>query len=90
MKVRKSLILVAVGFVVLKFAPEIWTSQIKLNKLKTDLKILKEKKNTLDQDILSYENEMKNLDVDFYKEKIVREKLKMVKDGEVIYKTVKK
>ena len=84
--------IIAVLFVLLNlasFAPNIYRSYIKVDKLENELFAIKETENNIREKIESYDREIENLkDID-NREKIVRDKLQMVKPGEKIYRVAK-
>ena len=86
---RVGLVLIALSIVV-GVIPRIYKSFIKIQKLTSELNLLKHRKQELNDEIRRYKINTDRLKDDFYKEKEVREKLKMVKPGEHIYKVLVK
>lgn len=86
---RVVLVLIALSIVV-GVTPRIYKSFIKIQKLTFELNALKYRKQELNDEIRRYKINTDRLKDDFYKEKEVREKLKMVKPGEHIYKVLVK
>lgn len=86
---RVGLVLIALSIVV-GVTPRIYKSFIKIQKLTSELNLLKHRKQELNDEIRRYKINTDRLKDDFYKEKEVREKLKMVKPGEHIYKVLVK
>lgn len=79
---------VAIGLFSLKVVPQINNNISKRKNLETEIKITENKIEQLKEQILKYENFIKKLETDFEQEKIARNKLKMVKENEVIYKLI--
>nr|WP_240934740.1 septum formation initiator family protein [Fusobacterium sp. FSA-380-WT-3A] len=88
MKYKRFIVIFFSSIVVFAFIPRIYRSYEKITRLNAELTSLKEKKDILNENIKEYERDIKNLDNEFYREKLVREKLKMVKPGEEIYKVL--
>lgn len=86
---RVGLVLIALSIVV-GVIPQIYKSFVKIQKLNSELNALKYRKQELNDEIRRYKINTDRLKDDFYKEKEVREKLKMVKPGEHIYKVLVK
>lgn len=86
---RVGLVLIVLSIVV-GVTPRIYKSFIKIQKLTSELNLLKHRKQELNDEIRRYKINTDRLKDDFYKEKEVREKLKMVKPGEHIYKVLVK
>ena len=86
---RVGLVLIVLSIVV-GVTPRIYKSFIKIQKLTSELNALKYRKQELNDEIRRYKINTDCLKDDFYKEKEVREKLKMVKPGEHIYKVLVK
>lgn len=84
--------IVAVLFIlfnIASFAPNIYRSYIKISKLEKEIATIKEAQCSIKEKIQMYDNEIEDLkDID-NKEKIVRNKLQMVKNGEIIYRVIK-
>lgn len=70
------------------FIPQIVRSNIKYEKNMRKVKDIEVQIAVMEEQIADYGNKTKALEDPFYIEKIGREKLKMVKDGEKIYKLV--
>ena len=79
-------IILLVSAVVIGFSPSIYKSILKISILKKELHSYKERHNNLNHEIDDYIFNIENLNKDFYKEKIARSKLQLVKQGEQIYK----
>ena len=86
---RVILVLFALSMIVI-VTPQIYKSFVKIQKLTSELNLLKHRKQELNDEIRRYKINTDRLKDDFYKEKEVREKLKMVKPGEHIYKVLVK
>lgn len=86
---RVGLVLIVLSIVV-GVTPRIYKSFVKIQKLTSELNLLKYRKQELNDEIRRYKINTDRLKDDFYKEKEVREKLKMVKPGEHIYKVLVK
>lgn len=86
---NKVLIILFVLGINSSFVPKIYRSFIKVEKLNTNLKILKEEKKDILKSINTYEEKKEKLNINYYKEEIARNYLKMVKPGEKIYKVIK-
>ncbi|WP_177162404.1 septum formation initiator family protein [uncultured Fusobacterium sp.] len=86
---RVGLVLIVLSIVV-GVTPRIYKSFVKIQKLTSELNLLKHRKQELNDEIRRYKINTDRLKDDFYKEKEVREKLKMVKPGEHIYKVLVK
>lgn len=71
------------------FIPKIHRSYIKIKKLNKNLIILKKEKRELLDSINTYNEDIKKLKIEYYKEEIARNQLKMIKPGEQIYKVIK-
>lgn len=84
--------ILAVLFILLNlasFAPNIYRSIVKVSKLENELLSIRETENSIRERIESYDKEMEDLkDID-NREKMVRDKLQMVKPGEKIYRVAK-
>ena len=79
----------AVLFIILNlasFAPNIYRSYMKVSKLEKELAELKKTKISIEEQIERYNQEIESLKEISTKEKIVRNKLQMVKPGEIIYR----
>ncbi len=68
------------------FVPSIYRSHIKVVKLENELCTLKETQKNIKEEIENYEKETEALKDISNREKIVRNKLQMVKPGEIIYR----
>lgn len=71
------------------FAPNIYRSFVKISKLENELSSLKETEKNLIEKIDNYNKETESLKDDYNKEKLIRNKLQMVKPGEIIYRVTK-
>lgn len=76
-------------FIVASFTPGIYRSFVKVSKLERELKELKNKQYNLEERISNYEKDIEDLKNTDTKEKVVRNKLQMVKPGEIIYRVTK-
>ncbi len=79
----------AVLFIILNlasFAPNIYRSYVKVSKLEKELAELKKTEISIEEQIEKYNQEIESLKEISTKEKIVRNKLQMVKPGEIIYR----
>lgn len=81
------IILVIVLYV---FVPQIYRSYIKVNKLKSEKKQLLKKIELEKNKIEEYNKHIDELNDEFYREKISRDELQMVKEGEEIYRLINK
>ncbi len=72
------------------FVPQIYRSCIKINKLKNERKQLAKKIELEKNKIEEYNKRIEELKDEFYREKISRDELQMVKEGEEIYRLIKK
>ncbi|WP_410207685.1 septum formation initiator family protein [Fusobacterium sp.] len=72
------------------FFPHIYRSWIKLKKLDEDMLILYTRIQTLQLQIEGYKNRIGDMDDDFQREKVARNKLQMVKEQEEIYRFINK
>lgn len=68
------------------FAPNIYRSYVKVSKLEKELAELKKTEISIEEQIEKYNQEIESLKEISTKEKIVRNKLQMVKPGEIIYR----
>ena len=76
-------------FTIASFAPNMYRSCIKISKLENEISSLKESQCSIKEKIKMYEEETEKLkDID-NREKMVRDKLQMVKHGEKIYRVTK-
>ena len=76
-------------FTIASFAPNIYRSCVKISKLEKEISSLKESQCSIKEKIKMYEEETEKLkDID-NREKMVRDKLQMVKHGEKIYRVTK-
>lgn len=71
------------------FIPSIYRSNAKIEKFEKELANLESKKKDIKVSIDYYEKEIKSLEKIENKEKVVRNKLQMVKPGEIIYRVIK-
>ena len=74
---------IILAIVLYVFVPQIYRSYIKVNKLKSEKKQLLNK-------IEKYNKRIEELKDEFYREKISRDELQMVKEGEEIYRLINK
>lgn len=72
----------------LKVIPQIKNNISKKENLENEIKIAEIKIEQLKEQILKYENFIQKLESDFEQEKIARNKLKMIRENEVIYKLI--
>lgn len=82
------LVFLFIGGNLAKFGPQIVRSKIKIEKNSKKIMELEIEKKILIQEISEYQEKLGALNTPFYLEKIGREKLKMVKEGEKIYQLV--
>lgn len=66
--------------------PQIYRSCVKINKLKAEKNQIIEKIQLEKNKIEEYNNSIKALEDEFHREKISRDRLQMIKDGEEIYR----
>ena len=71
------------------FVPNIYRSHIKVSKLEKEVSSLKEAQCAINEKILSYDKNIEALKDINNREKMVRNKLQMVKHGEIIYRVTK-
>lgn len=79
----------AVLFIILNlasFVPSIYRSCVKVSKLRNELAELKQTEENIKEQIENYNREIESLKDINNREKIVRNKLQMVKSGEIIYR----
>ncbi|MBS9775651.1 MAG: septum formation initiator family protein [Fusobacterium sp.] len=69
---------------------QIMTNRSKNQNIKNEIMKVDEKIEKTDIEIEKYDKFIANLENDFEQESIARNKLKMIKEGEVIYKLIKK
>ncbi|MDY5305016.1 FtsB family cell division protein [Fusobacterium gastrosuis] len=84
-------ILISLGIISLfslNVVPQIKNNISKKENLETEIENTTKKIALLDEQIIKYDNFIKKLETDFEQEKIARNKLKMIKENEVIYKLV--
>ena len=79
-----------IGLFSLNIIPQIKNNISKKENLENEIELAENKIETLNEQILKYENFIKKLETDFEQEKIARNKLKMIKENEVIYKLIEK
>lgn len=72
----------------LNVVPQIKNNISKKENLEAEIENTTKKIALLDEQIVKYDNFIKKLETDFEQEKIARNKLKMIKENEVIYKLV--
>lgn len=80
--------IVVISLFSLKVVPQIKNNISKKENLENEIEIAENKIEQLKEQILKYENFIKKLETDFEQEKIARNKLKMIKQNEVIYKLI--
>ncbi len=78
-----------IAFNVYLFLPQILRSNKKIDRIDKNLEVISTEIAASKEQIASYEEKIKKLEDPFYRETLGREKLQMVKDGEVIYKLAK-
>ncbi len=78
-----TLLVVLVGYI---FLPRIYRSQIKYTKLVKEKKLLELEEKNVKIRIVELNKSIKEYNNDFYVEKQAREKLRMIKQGEKIYR----
>lgn len=76
-------------FTVSSFAPNIYRSYVKIEKLEKEIKSLKDAQCIIKEKIKNYDDEIEDLKDMDNREKMVRNKLQMVKQGEIIYRVTK-
>lgn len=84
--------LICAAFVVINlasFGPNIYRSSVKVSKLEKEMCYLKETECNIKEKIKSYDKEIEDIKDIANREKMVRNKLQMVKDGEIIYRVTK-
>lgn len=84
-------ILISLGIISLfslNVVPQIKNNISKKENLEAEIENTTKKITLLDEQIIKYDNFIKKLETDFEQEKIARNKLKMIKENEVIYKLV--
>ncbi|MCI7223910.1 MAG: septum formation initiator family protein [Fusobacterium gastrosuis] len=84
-------ILISLGIISLfslNVVPQIKNNISKKENLEAEIENTTKKIALLDEQIVKYDNFIKKLETDFEQEKIARNKLKMIKENEVIYKLV--
>ncbi|MCI5725724.1 septum formation initiator family protein [Fusobacterium sp.] len=84
-------ILISLGIISLfslNVVPQIKNNISKKENLEAEIENTTKKIALLDEQIIKYDNFIKKLETDFEQEKIARNKLKMIKENEVIYKLV--
>lgn len=86
---KRIMSIVILLFIVASFTPGIYRSFVKVSKLERELKELKNKQYNLEERISNYEKDIEDLKNTDTKEKVVRNKLQMVKPGEIIYRVTK-
>lgn len=80
-----ALILVVINF---RAISQYQSNKTKKENMKTQIEILENKLSLTEEQIEKYDKYIKKLETDFEQEKIARNKLKMVKKNEVIYKLI--
>lgn len=75
-------------FIVSSFLPNIYRSLVKTQKLEKELKDFEDEKVKIQTLIGYYTQEIENLKHIEIKEQVVRNKLQMVKPGEIIYRVI--
>lgn len=81
---------IILAIVLYVFVPQIHRSYIKVNKLKSEKKQLLKKIELEKNKIEEYNKHIDELNDEFYREKISRDELQMVKEGEEIYRLINK
>ena len=81
---------IILAIVLYVFVPQIYRSHIKVNKLKSEKKQLLKKIELEKNKIEEYNKHIDELNDEFYREKISRDELQMVKEGEEIYRLINK
>lgn len=81
---------IILAIVLCVFVPQIYRSYIKVNKLKNEKKQLLNKIELEKNKIEEYNKRIEELKDEFYREKISRDELQMVKEGEEIYRLIDK
>ena len=84
----KILCIVVLLGVLYLFLPQIYRSYVKINKLNNEKKIILEKIQLEKNRIKEYNTSISDLDNDFKREQISRDRLQMVKEGEEIYRLI--
>ena len=82
----------AVLFIIINiasFGPNIYRSCVKVSKLEKEIFSLKEAQCSIREKIKNYDKEIEELKDINNREKMVRNKLQMVKHGEIIYRVTK-
>ena len=81
---------IILAIVLYVFVTQIYRSYIKVNKLKSEKKQLLKKIELEKNKIEEYNKHIDELNDEFYREKISRDELQMVKEGEEIYRLINK
>lgn len=68
------------------FAPPIYRSYSKINRIDRRLVDIDAEILAYQENIKQYDDKLSKLSIEFYREKIAREKLQMVREGEKLYK----
>ncbi|MGL5050543.1 MAG: septum formation initiator family protein [Fusobacteriaceae bacterium] len=74
------------GMNIFVFVPSIARSKVKLERIDKRSLEINSKKSVLEEKIADYDIKITKLNSPFYREKIGREKLQMIQEGEKIYK----
>ncbi|MGL4392843.1 MAG: septum formation initiator family protein [Fusobacteriaceae bacterium] len=83
------LLMFVIGITASKFVPQIIRSNTKIQRTEKAIKDIEKKIIATNDGIESYQKKLKDLEDPFFREKLGREKLQMVRDGEKIYKLKK-
>ena len=78
------------GIMLKFFIPHIYKSWIKLKKIDEDMLILSTRIQTLQLQIEGYREKIDDMDDEFQREKVARNKLQMIKQQEEIYRFINK
>lgn len=81
-----TILLAFVGANIYMFFPSIQRSRVKMERIDKRVLEINSKIAGYDEKIAEYDEKIGKLKIDFYREKLGREKLQMVKEGEKIYK----
>ncbi|MBQ3438181.1 MAG: septum formation initiator family protein [Fusobacterium sp.] len=86
-------LLISIGIILLfslNVIPQINNNISKKENLEAEIKLTIKKIENINEQIIKYDNFIQKLETDFEQEKIARNKLKMIKENEVIYKLIDK
>lgn len=89
---ERILLLIYIVFIVTiaKITPDIFVNYNKRQKILKECSDIQKKIELENQKILDFEKKIEVLDDEFQREKIVRDKLKMIKENEEIYRFINK